>query len=469
MEKIIEINDIYDVLNSVNAVVKNSKNPKSMSSSKYKKAQEITNKVKYAWNSYMEAIVLESILAKINFKDNLSLKGQALYQSLLNISNKKNIYLDTFKKLIEKQKLGFFDEMNVASTYFIRYEKNEEHNMEYVLRDSKGSKNLQSILNSLTIQGNGILNILEDLVNAKQFAKTTPEEIDARLTEMSKKSNTLEYNQLSATFKNDLNMKLDTTKLDNIKQDYYKLIRQAQSIDDVNKLFEKYRNYISPETYLMVTNFTSELNKAKSNIIAKQNEAINNFENERNQISEKVFGTEKSNRIIALLSMLSHGFDASGKELNDEQKNLLYEELNKIKKDNPDEFKQASHLFSVNEKAKSSSISHEFYEQAKNKLDDSELSLKEQSEKLYYYNLYVKGQNLDEFIPIDKFSMLYDKYLKIGKDDILLLNEIVHYYLSYLDYLDKMKERCQDPSYANWEEYVNNMLMENGYIKGESR
>ena len=97
VEKIIEINDIYDVLNSVNAVVKNSKNPKSISSSKYKKAQEITNKVKYAWNSYMEAVVLESILAKINFKDNLSLKGQALYQSLLNISNKKNIYLDTLK------------------------------------------------------------------------------------------------------------------------------------------------------------------------------------------------------------------------------------------------------------------------------------------------------------------------------------------------------------------------------------
>jgi len=72
VEKIIEINDIYDVLNSVNAVVMNYKSPKSIGSSKYEKAQEITNKVKYAWNSYMEAVVLESILAKINFKDYLS-------------------------------------------------------------------------------------------------------------------------------------------------------------------------------------------------------------------------------------------------------------------------------------------------------------------------------------------------------------------------------------------------------------
>ena len=66
---------------------------------------------------------------------------------------------------------------------------------------------------------------------------------------------------------------------------------------------------------------------------------------------------------------------------------------------------------------------------------------------------------------MSNFSDLYDKYLKLEQNDSLLLSQIVHYYLAYLDYLDKVKERNQEPEFINWEKYVDNMLIQNGYIK----
>ena len=70
---------------------------------------------------------------------------------------------------------------------------------------------------------------------------------------------------------------------------------------------------------------------------------------------------------------------------------------------------------------------------------------------------------------MSNFSDLYDKYLKLEQNDSLLLSHIVHYYLAYLDYLDKVKERNQEPEFINWEKYVDNMLIQNGYIKKEGR
>ena len=53
MEKTIDTNNIYEVINAINAVVRSSKNPKPIGNSKYEKAQEITDKMKYAWSSYI--------------------------------------------------------------------------------------------------------------------------------------------------------------------------------------------------------------------------------------------------------------------------------------------------------------------------------------------------------------------------------------------------------------------------------
>lgn len=469
MEKIIDINDIYDVINSISSVVRNSRNPKPMGSSKHDKAQEITDKMKYAWNSYVEAVAIESILSRCSFKDALSPKGQAIYKELSDIASKKDKYLENFKSLIEKQKLGLFDEMNITSTNYIRYELNENREMEYVLHEAKDRKSTQSVTNSLNAQGKGMLNLLENLVNERKFARPTPQETEARITELSKKSESLDYSNLKNTLKTDLDMKLDTANLDNIKLNHDRLTRQLQSIDEVSKLFEKYRNYITSETFLKIVSLSEELNKAKSQLSAKQEELTNGFKNEKDKISEKIFGNEKSNRINAILSMLTRGADDEGKELSSEQKSSLMEELTKMQNENPQNYKEASTTFDRNEEARKERLSYEFAEKAKNKLDDSELSMKEQTEKAYYYNLFVASEGLDVLISASKFSMIYDKYLKMGQNEPYLLNELVHAYLGYVNYIEKMKEQNEEPAFTNWEEFANNMLAQKEYDKTEGR
>ena len=98
MEQTIDTKDIYDVMNCINMIVLNAKNPKSISNPKHQKAQDIVNEVKNSWKKYMEAVVLESILSKITFKDSLSEKGQKIYSELGQIASKKNAYLENFKR-----------------------------------------------------------------------------------------------------------------------------------------------------------------------------------------------------------------------------------------------------------------------------------------------------------------------------------------------------------------------------------
>lgn len=469
MEQTIDTKDIYDVMNCINMIVLNAKNPKSISNPKHQKAQDIVNEVKNSWKKYMEAVVLESILSKITFKDSLSEKGQKIYSELGQIASKKNAYLENFKRLITKQKIGLFEEMNVVSTYFVRYETNLDSEKEYVLHESKDRNNLSSIYNSLNSQGIGLLSIFEKLERQREFSKESPIEIETKLNELSEKSKDLDYTSLSNIMKNELGIKLDVTKLDALKLEQGRVIRQMQSLNEVRALLEKYRNYISSETYLKIAALSNDFALVKSSLTAREKEITESFSNELNSVSEKIFGSEKANRITALLAMLSRGHDGEGKELTSEKKSILTEELEKFQKTNPELYKITTSRYLVAENARRQALEHEYSEQSKNKLDDSLLSSKEQSERAYYYELLVVNKDLDKYISMSNFSKLYDKYLKLEQDDSLLLSQIVHYYLAYLDYLDKLKERNQEPEFINWEKYVDNMLIQDGYIKKEGR
>lgn len=469
MEQTIDTKDIYDVMNCINMIVLNAKNPKSISNPKHQKAQDIVNEVKNSWKKYMEAVVLESILSKITFKDSLSEKGQKIYSELGQIASKKNAYLENFKRLITKQKIGLFEEMNVVSTYFVRYETNLDSEKEYVLHESKDRNNLSSIYNSLNSQGIGLLSIFEKLERQREFSKESPIEIEIKLNELSEKSKDLDYTSLSNIMKNELGIKLDVTKLDALKLEQGRVIRQMQSLNEVRALLEKYRNYISSETYLKIAALSNDFALVKSSLTAREKEITESFSNELNSVSEKIFGSEKANRITALLAMLSRGHDGEGKELTSEKKSILTEELEKFQKTNPELYKITTSNYLVAENARRQALEHEYSEQSKNKLDDSLLSSKEQSERAYYYELLVVNKDLDKYISMSNFSKLYDKYLKLEQDDSLLLSQIVHYYLAYLDYLDKLKERNQEPEFINWEKYVDNMLIQDGYIKKEGR
>ena len=469
MEQTIDTKDIYDVMNCINMIVLNAKNPKSISNPKHQKAQDIVNEVKNSWKKYMEAVVLESILSKITFKDSLSEKGQKIYSELGQIASKKNAYLENFKRLITKQKIGLFEEMNVVSTYFVRYETNLDNEKEYVLHESKDRNNLSSIYNSLNNQGIGLLSIFEKLERQREFSKESPIEIETKLNELSEKSKDLDYTSLSNIMKNELGIKLDVTKLDALKLEQGRVIRQMQSLNEVRALLEKYRNYISSETYLKIAALSNDFALVKSSLTAREKEITESFSNELNSVSEKIFGSEKANRITALLAMLSRGHDGEGKELTSEKKSILTEELEKFQKTNPELYKITTSNYLVAENARRQALEHEYSEQSKNKLDDSLLSSKEQSERAYYYELLVVNKDLDKYISMSNFSKLYDKYLKLEQDDSLLLSQIVHYYLAYLDYLDKLKERNQEPVFINWDKYVDNMLIQDGYIKKEGR
>ncbi len=129
--------------------------------------------------------------------------------------------------------------MNVVSTYFVRYEINLDNEKEYVLHESKDRKNLTSINNSLSNQGIGLLSIFEKLERQREFSKESPLEIEAKLNEFVEKSKDLDYTSLSSVMKNELGMKIDVTKLDALKLEQGRVIRQMQSLNNVTSLLEK--------------------------------------------------------------------------------------------------------------------------------------------------------------------------------------------------------------------------------------
>ncbi len=466
MEQVIDINDIYEVMNFINKIVLNAKNPKSVSSSKYQKAQDIVNEMKASWSSFMEAVALESIISKITFEDLMSSNGRKIYQELSDVASKKNEYLENFKRLITKQKLGLFDEMNVISTHFIRYEKNLNGEMVYNMYVSKGNKDLQSLLNSLTVQGKGLLNILENLENSKAFGKESLLETETKLKQLSDKTNVLNYSSLSNLMENELGMKLDTTKLDELKLDYGKMLKRMQNLETVSKSFDKYRNYISPETFLKISQLMKEFDSVKSVLTSEEMKIVTGFENQRNFESEKVFGSEKANRLKALMEMITRGFDAEGKGLTQEKQAIITEELEKAHRESPELYKMTSNKFLAEEKARNLALKHEYSEKAKDKLDDSLLSLKEQEERKYYYDLFVQSKDLGQYISRDIYHYLYDKYLKLEQDDPLLLNQIINYYLSYLSLT---KDQNRELDYTNLDEFINDMIVQDGCAKKEGR
>ena len=70
-------------------------------------------------------------------------------------------------------------------------------------------------------------------------------------------------------------------------------------------------------------------------------------------------------------------------------------------------------------------------------------------------------------MPKEIFAMLYDKYLKMENSDTLIIGQMVHYYLAYLDYADKMKEMQKEDEYKNWENYVNTMLIADCFVRSD--
>ena len=187
----------------------------------------------------------------------------------------------------------------------------------------------------------------------------------------------------------------------------------------------------------------------------------------KSKMNEKAHGSVKSNRVVALLTMLSHKKDSMGKDLTEEQIEELVQELKNLKETTPEEYAKGQTEYENLSKTADALRRQEIIADSKNQLDDSVLTIHEQEDKDRYYNFYVVHQGIEKFVPKEIFAMLYDKYLKMEEDNTMLIGQMVHYYLGYLDYVGKIKEKNIPDEYKSWENYVDTMLVADGFERAD--
>ena len=93
-------------------------------------------------------------------------------------------------------------------------------------------------------------------------------------------------------------------------------------------------------------------------------------------------------------------------------------------------------------------------------------------EREFYYNRLVVETRNNDIIDKPVFNQMYDKYLKAELDDPYALELMVQSYLEFYDYYNEAKKRADltgEPiksDYANWEEFVDKRMQEDGYNFG---
>ena len=163
--------------------------------------------------------------------------------------------------------------------------------------------------------------------------------------------------------------------------------------------------------------------------------------------------------------MINKKVDSENRPLTEEQINNLTIELKMIKDNNPDLYMTGLKSFEA--------MMHDSYQNVVNYneqktsavLEDYDLSSQELRDRDTYFNLYVVSKGIEQFVPRNIFDLLYDKYLKLELDNSLVIGQLVQYYLAYLDYSDKMKKYNQPEKFENWEQFLDDMLVQDGYIK----
>lgn len=192
---------------------------------------------------------------------------------------------------------------------------------------------------------------------------------------------------------------------------------------------------------------------------------LTQFNTLKTKILEKEYGYNPVDRVSALLFMINKKVDSENRPLTEEQIKSLTVELKMIKDNNPDLYMAGLNAFEV--------MMHDSYQNVVNYneqktsavLEDYDLSSQELRDRDTYFNLYVVSKGIEQFVPRNIFDLLYDKYLKLELDNSLVIGQLVQYYLAYLDYSDKMKKYNQPEKFENWEQFLDDMLVQDGYIK----
>lgn len=462
----INIDSADSLLMAINEVVRNTYNTKGYDDKKHNKAEEITQTVKKEWSNYIEAVLLSQILRNLNATDKLTPNGKQLYNQLAAKAGKRDSYFINFKKSIETKSTGLYAKYTPSSRSKIVVNGNSE----CILLPEGGRKDAFALSTSLI---SSKLNLLEKFEKiSTTLAVPSMEQVAAKASQMSRSVDDLKFSGIENTIKNDLNTNAGLRYLESVKNSLHAISRQKISVQETIDYMNKYMAYFTPETKAVLNNFIKELESLTKELTAEEEMILNNLNKKEVEVSEKAHGKIDINRLVALMAMVERKTDSKGNELSKEKLQEYEQELERASKENSIAYQEALRIYNLSKQSQINNIRIESEEKNKAVIPDEGLSHDDLKEREFYYNRLVVETRNNDIIDKPLFNQMYDKYLKAELDDPYAIELMVQSYLEFYDYYNEAKERADltgEPiktDYANWEEFVDKRMQEEGYNFG---
>ena len=462
----INIDSADSLLMAINEVVRNTYNTKGYDDKKHNKAEEITQTVKKEWSNYIEAVLLSQILRNLNATDKLTPNGKQLYNQLAAKAGKRDSYFINFKKSIETKSTGLYAKYTPSSRSKIVVNGNSE----CILLPEGGRKDAFALSTSLI---SSKLNLLEKFEKiSTTLAVPSMGQVAAKASQMSRSVDDLKFSGIENTIKNDLNTNAGLRYLESVKNSLYAISRQKISVQETIDYMNKYMAYFTPETKAVLNNFIKELESLTKELTAEEEMILNNLNKKEVEVSEKAHGKIDINRLVALMAMVERKTDSKGNELSKEKLQEYEQELERASKENSIAYQEALRIYNLSKQSQINNIRIESEEKNKTVIPDEGLSHYDLKEREFYYNRLVVETRNNDIIDKPLFNQMYDKYLKAELDDPYAIELMVQSYLEFYDYYNEAKRRAEltgEPiktDYANWEEFVDKRMQEEGYNFG---
>lgn len=462
----INIDSADSLLMAINEVVRNTYNTKGYDDKKHNKTEEITQTVKKEWSNYVEAVLLSQILRNLNATDKLTPNGKQLYNQLAAKAGKRDSYFINFKKSIETKSTGLYAKYTPSSRSKIVVNGNSE----CILLPEGGRKDAFALSTSLI---SSKLNLLEKFEKiSTTLAVPSMEQVAAKASQMSRSVDDLKFSGIENTIKNDLNTNAGLRYLESVKNSLYAISRQKISVQETIDYMNKYMAYFTPETKAVLNNFIKELESLTKELTAEEEMILNNLNKKEVEVSEKAHGKIDINRLVALMAMVERKTDSKGNELSKEKLQEYEQELERASKENSIAYQEALRIYNLSKQSQINNIRIESEEKNKAVIPDEGLSHDDLKEREFYYNRLVVETRNNDIIDKPLFNQMYDKYLKAELDDPYAIELMVQSYLEFYDYYNEAKRRAEltgEPiktDYANWEEFVDKRMQEEGYNFG---
>lgn len=462
----INIDSADSLLMAINEVVRNTYNTKGYDDKKHNKTEEITQTVKKEWSNYVEAVLLSQILRNLNTTDKLTPNGKQLYNQLAAKAGKRDSYFINFKKSIETKSTGLYAKYTPSSRSKIVVNGNSE----CILLPEGGRKDAFALSTSLI---SSKLNLLEKFEKiSTTLAVPSMEQVAAKASQMSRSVDDLKFSGIENTIKNDLNTNAGLRYLESVKNSLHAISRQKISVQETIDYMNKYMAYFTPETKAVLNNFIKELESLTKELTAEEVMILNNLNKKEVEVSEKAHGKIDINRLVALMAMVERKTDSKGNELSKEKLQEYEQELERASKENSIAYQEALRIYNLSKQSQINNIRIESEEKNKAVIPDEGLSHDDLKEREFYYNRLVVETRNNDIINKPLFNQMYDKYLKAELDDPYAIELMVQSYLEFYDYYNEAKRRAEltgEPiktDYANWEEFVDKRMQEEGYNFG---